>query len=61
MKYLSLALMLAAAPAYAHHEVVMATSILPTLGGLTFVIAAGLVALRKKLRAGSAKRNKVET
>lgn len=50
MRLLSASIVLCATPAYAHHEVVVAASILPLAGGLAAIAAAGLVALRKWLR-----------
>ena len=45
------ALALIANPALAHHEVVMAASIMPLLGGLAAISLGGLAAwLRRKLR-----------
>jgi len=35
---------LAATPALAHHEVVVATSMVPLMGGLAAIAAAGLIA-----------------
>ena len=50
MKRLALALAVAAVPAYAHHEVVFVSSILPVLGGLALITTAGVAALRQWLR-----------
>ena len=55
MRYLVLLLSLAA-PAHAHHEVVVATSMMPLMVGLLVILTAGLAALRQKLRRKSAKR-----
>ena len=37
---------LLATPALAHHEVVVATSMLPVMGGLAVIAVAGMTALR---------------
>ncbi|WP_195819881.1 hypothetical protein [Roseobacter sp. MH60115] len=50
MRRLSVLVMPCATPAYAHHEVVVATSMLPLAGGLAAIAAAGLIALRRWLR-----------
>ena len=50
MKRLALAFAVCAAPAYAHHEVVVVSSILPVLGGLALITTAGVAALRQWLR-----------
>ncbi len=50
MKRLALALAVVAAPAHAHHEVVVVSSILPVLGGLALITTAGVSALRRWLR-----------
>ena len=50
MKRLALALAVVAAPAHAHHEVVVVSSILPVLGGLALITTAGVAALRRWLR-----------
>jgi len=54
MRYLVLLLFLAA-PAHAHHEVVVATSMMPLMVGLLVILTAGLAALRQKLRGSTAK------
>lgn len=48
MRGLAVLLTLAATPAAAHHEVVMATSMVPFLGGLATILVAGLVAWRNR-------------
>ena len=50
MKRIALALAVVAAPAHAHHEVVVVSSILPVLGGLALITTAGVAALRQWLR-----------
>lgn len=50
MRLLPLAFIFAATPAFAHHEVIMATSMLPTMLGLATIAAAGLGALWQKWR-----------
>jgi len=42
------ALALVASPALAHHEVVVAASILPLLGGLAAISLGGIAAWRKR-------------
>ncbi len=50
MRTLTLALAVFASPTLAHHEVVMATSLIPTMGGLALIVMAALAGLRQKLR-----------
>ena len=50
MRYLAAIFTLLATPALAHHEVVVATSMLPLMGGFA-VVAVGIGSfLRKRLR-----------
>lgn len=51
MRALTISATLIATPALAHHEVIVATSLLPALGGAAVLFAAVLVELRKKWRA----------
>ncbi len=50
MKRLSIFTAIAATPATAHHEVILATTALPALGWLAIVASAGSVALWAKWR-----------
>lgn len=50
MRYLAATFTFLATPALAHHEVVVATSMVPFIGGMA-VVAVGITAfLRKRLR-----------
>ncbi len=51
MRYYFVLIGLVAGPAQAHHEVVVATSFLPVMGGLALIMVAGLAAARQKLRS----------
>ena len=53
MRYAAQILLVSATPAFAHHEVVMATSILPTLAGLALISATGLGAIIQRIRKRS--------
>lgn len=50
MRILSALFVLVATPAAAHHEVVVATSLLPLMGGLATIAVAAITAFRKALR-----------
>jgi hypothetical protein len=39
-----------ATPAFAHHEVIVATSMMPLMGGLSLILVAALAGLRQKFR-----------
>ncbi len=56
MKHLFIAMAVSASPAYAHHEVIVATSIMPAMLGALLVVTAGLAAFRRKLTRKAAKR-----
>ncbi len=43
-------LLLVSSPALAHHEVIVATSIIPAMTGLAFVLVTGVVVARRKWR-----------
>jgi hypothetical protein len=50
MKVSTLFLAMTATPAFAHHEVVVATSMLPLIGGMATIAVAALAAMRKLRR-----------
>lgn len=50
MKTLAPILIIAATPALAHHEVIVATSMVPTMLGLATIASVGLGALWRKWR-----------
>ena len=51
MRLLFAGALLAGTPAFAHHEVVVASSMIPAMTGLAFVVMSGFVGMRQRLRA----------
>jgi len=50
MKRIAVMLVVTATPAAAHHEIVMVTSMLPLLGGIATIAAAGLLGWKGRRR-----------
>lgn len=50
MRYLAAIVILLATPALAHHEVVVATSMMPLMTGLAVITVGVIAVVRKRLR-----------
>ncbi|MEL7178391.1 MAG: hypothetical protein AAFN63_01030 [Pseudomonadota bacterium] len=50
MKYMAAVFMLLATPAWAHHEVVVATTMVPLMTGLAVITVGVIAVVRKRLR-----------
>ena len=56
MRCIALIAALLGSPAYAHHEIVVATSMMPLMGGIAVVLLAAITAIRRKLTGRRLKR-----
>lgn len=56
MRYLALIAALLGSPAYAHHEIVVATTMMPLMGGIAAIIFAAITAIGLRLKERRLKR-----
>ena len=56
MRCITLAAALLGSPAYAHHEIVVATSMMPLLGGIAVILLAAITATHRRLTGRRLKR-----
>ncbi len=56
MRCIALIAALLGSPAYAHHEIVVATSMMPLMGGISVILLAAITAIRPRLKGRRQKR-----